>query len=474
MFNQIINPIDNKSYSIYSNQGKKILKNYVKLYSTNIGGSNQGSDQFFINPEDTSSILDMIQQTQQTQQTQQQQTPNITNMPLGIEDKVTTFLDDRDLQSYLLTHTGAAKKINWVKQLNKQFFGDIVEHTDSFESTKYGISIKKKDLENIEMPALCESIDDETQKTACKLYYNQDMFVDMLFTLNEVPENYSSQADNISQKLQELKKLFLSSKSIRDFKQMEYKLWFNRDSIPPKKLKLLNKVVEDKINYLLELQRQKILQQILNVVNKPFDPRYSINYNFNQYIGSPIDQRYKWIKDDYPELFKAAQKKLREMKIERLQYEINEEHAYIWVNRLQSDFRSLKNSIKDTNPTLHDQLQSRLEELKKQYNEYKIRQREEKKQENKLTAAIFLAYNGAETFNGKKGGWIEKNLWESNERISKMVQSGKYSPREDGAIWINENENATSGVGNMSNDGHWTYMYGIEQLKRVKRTGNVY
>ena len=36
MFNQIINPSNNKSYSIYSKQGKKILKQYVKMY---IGGA---------------------------------------------------------------------------------------------------------------------------------------------------------------------------------------------------------------------------------------------------------------------------------------------------------------------------------------------------------------------------------------------------------------------------------------------------
>ena len=154
MFNQIINPLDNKSYSIYSNQGKKILKNYVKLYSTNIGGMDPPPQLFPINPNETSSIANMILQ----------QTPNIAKMPLGIEANVATFLNDDDLQNYLLTHKGAAKKINWVKQLNQQFFGEIVEDKVSFESTKYGISIKKEDLENIEMPKHCTSIDDETQK----------------------------------------------------------------------------------------------------------------------------------------------------------------------------------------------------------------------------------------------------------------------------------------------------------------------
>ena len=38
MFNQIINPSNNKSYSIYSKQGKKLLKQYVKMY---IGGADE-------------------------------------------------------------------------------------------------------------------------------------------------------------------------------------------------------------------------------------------------------------------------------------------------------------------------------------------------------------------------------------------------------------------------------------------------
>ena len=35
--NKIINPFNNQSYSIYSNQGKQILKQYLKIYQNGMG-----------------------------------------------------------------------------------------------------------------------------------------------------------------------------------------------------------------------------------------------------------------------------------------------------------------------------------------------------------------------------------------------------------------------------------------------------
>ena len=37
----IINPIDNKRYSVFSKQGKQILQSYVKTFNNQRGGSNQ-------------------------------------------------------------------------------------------------------------------------------------------------------------------------------------------------------------------------------------------------------------------------------------------------------------------------------------------------------------------------------------------------------------------------------------------------
>ena len=37
----IINPVDNKRYSVFSKQGEQILKSYVKTVSNQRGGANQ-------------------------------------------------------------------------------------------------------------------------------------------------------------------------------------------------------------------------------------------------------------------------------------------------------------------------------------------------------------------------------------------------------------------------------------------------
>ena len=37
----IINPLDNKRYSVFSKQGKQILKSYVKIFNNQSGGANQ-------------------------------------------------------------------------------------------------------------------------------------------------------------------------------------------------------------------------------------------------------------------------------------------------------------------------------------------------------------------------------------------------------------------------------------------------
>ena len=219
MFNQIINPIDNKSYSIYSNQGKQILKNYVKLYSTNIGGSD---NQIVIDSGQNPSIVNMIKKSKL------QQFP-LRNIPIGTQRYITTFLDIRDLQSYLLTHKNAANNINWIEQVKKTF-GDIDPKTlqeifpdkslhdleeeakkaqDDFyqalsesrehpgpeaqkkiETTSKILMTKNKELAHMRQiihPTTCTEITDTNQRKACIAFYNlENMVIQKI--LEYVPE----------------------------------------------------------------------------------------------------------------------------------------------------------------------------------------------------------------------------------------------------------------------------------------------
>ncbi len=160
----IIDPLNNKRYSVFSKYGKQLLKRYVKMYSAKIGGMqeelvDQAQEELVLVPELNPAIVNMAR--------------NMQDIPQGVKSKTTTFLNNDDLKQYLSTHKDAANEVNWIKQLN-QTFGNIKEELNENKTVKAFTSSKYTDLSiegNLEGIETCGNVNDPKQQKACKLYY---------------------------------------------------------------------------------------------------------------------------------------------------------------------------------------------------------------------------------------------------------------------------------------------------------------
>ena len=84
----IIDPLNNKRYSVFSKQGKRLLKRYVKMYSAKIGGMHQDQEELVDQAQEELVLLDPEQN-----QTIVDMTLNMRNIPQGVKSKTTTFLN---------------------------------------------------------------------------------------------------------------------------------------------------------------------------------------------------------------------------------------------------------------------------------------------------------------------------------------------------------------------------------------------
>lgn len=396
--NNIINPINNQKVSIFSKQGKNILKNFVKNFKmyTLKGGMNttkQISTKKEDNDDLTARTLALAEQYQYMDtESEEEEEPLITS-----EESILK-VSNNPLANKELHIFKKQNPTSWWSEDNIEILWKHLKKTNIFDHDTCLLIRRHMEYEQ------------HTKK------------VDQLLNTNN-----TSDIDKLKELLEH---------------------GYTKPELYP--------AIKRKIN---DLEKQ-YLEDGLENDNLDYD-------KLNSYITEP---EHEWIKE-HPELLKAVKTKLIEMDISYLRNLLDIENRGL-IHQYRFSLLKLYNAIPNIEKNHPDLAHQTNEKIKELDEEIKFR----KDNYYKLTAALFLAYRGAESYPGEEdrnGGWVEPEFWYKDNDFKAWVENSNNPRKADGSVWIDVNGSAALGTDNDDNYWRWMYHYTNDELREVKRTGHL-